>query len=99
MFKKKIKEKYKVSEKALNLLITEAMPKLKLTVPLSLDDVVDVANFYYSEEADLANAKENYNRTIDEDRLDLVCKVADEFNNELIDLEDLNSRLMKIKLQ
>lgn len=99
MFKKKIKEKYKVSEKALNLLITEAMPKLKLTVPLSLDDVVDVANFYYSEEADLANAKESYNRTIDEDRLDLVCKVADEFNNELIDLEDLNSRLMKIKLQ
>lgn len=95
MFKKKTKEKYKVSETALNLLITEAMPKLKLTAPLSLDDVIEVANFYFSEEGDLANAKENYNKTIDEDRLRLVCKMVDEFDADPIDLEDLNSRLMK----
>lgn len=95
MFKKKIKEPYKISETALNLLIEEAIPKLKLSIPLSKDDVVDVANYYYSEEADLANAKENYNRTIDENRLTLVCKLADEFNADPFDIDDLNSRLMK----
>jgi len=95
MLKKKIKEPYKISETALNLLITEVMPKLKLSIPLSEDDVVDVANYYYSEEADLANAKENYNETIDDDRLALVCKIADEFNAEPFDIDDLNSRLMK----
>ena len=97
MFKKKIKKKYKVSETALNLLVVEVMPKLKLSIPLSIDDVCAIANYFYSEEANLANAKENYNKVIDEIRLDLVCKTADEFNTEPFDLDDLNFRLMKIK--
>ena len=96
MFKKnEIKEKYKVSEIALNLLVTEAMPKLKLSIPLSKDDVLAIADYFYGEEVNLANAKENYNEIIDEDCLDLVCKIADEFNTEPFDLEDLNSRIMK----
>ena len=93
--KKEIKEKYKVSEIALNLLVTEVMPKLKLSIPLSEDDVLAVANYFYNEEANLVNAKENYNEIIDEDRLELVCKIADEFNTESFDLDNLNSRLMK----
>lgn len=94
MFKKeKQKEKFKVSDVAFNLLINEAMPKLNLTLPLSMDDVVDIANYFYDEEAGLANSKESYNEEIDEERLQLVCRVADEFNTEPFDIDNLNSRL------
>lgn len=81
----------------MNLLVTEVIRKLKLTLPLSENDIYTIVDYFFTEEAQLANAKESYNETIDENRLNLVCKMADEFNNEPFDLDDLNSRLIDKK--
>ena len=84
-----------VSENTVQLLKKQVLPKLKLSPPLSSDDIESIFEYLDSEEIALSNAKAD-GEIIDIAYFNVVCISADELaetDNYTINLEDLNRRL------
>ena len=84
----------KISDKTVELILNEALGKLKLNLPLSEETMLDILDYFWEIEGMLANAKECYNAKVDEEYLKAVCDAVTELSDEDIDLDNLNAMLM-----
>ena len=84
----------KISDKTIELILNEALGKLKLSLPLSEEAMLDILDYFWEIEGTLANAKECYNEKVDEEYLKAICDVVTELSDEGIDLDNLNAMLM-----
>lgn len=85
-----------MSDKTIELILNDALIKLNYSLPLTQDELDEVIEYFWNKEGALANAKESYNKNIDEKYLLDVSNAVTELND--IDLNYLNQLLIRIQL-